>query len=149
VVRYFSKKQNAPRFSLSAEFGVNSAAGSVTVYPIQFPSFGPELTIVSPLEMPLRQNAPYEFKINAGNNKSVIFVANNKTQNFSRSEDGLFVLNTIIPGNVKEIFIGVNRDGTGNYENIVKYTIESAPPPPGGMVRIRGDLNAVCVVRWT
>jgi hypothetical protein len=135
VIRYFSKKQDAPRFSLSAEFGVSAAAGSVSVYPIQFPSFGPEVTIVSPLEMPLEQNTAYEFKINAEGNKNVVLIANNRTWNFSRTEEGLFVLNTVIPGNVREIFIGVNKGGNGGYENIAKYIIVPAstpPPPPRG-----------------
>jgi hypothetical protein len=132
MIRCFSKKQNAARFSLSAEFGVSASAGSETLYPTQLPSFGPEVTIVSPLEMPLRRNITYEFKINAKENTHVIFIANNKTQNFFRDEEGLFVLNTAIADNVKEIYIGINNGRTGNYEcnAIFLFVSGAAPPPP-------------------
>lgn len=123
MVRLFSKKQDAIRFSLSAEFGVKAAAGNATRYPTQFPSFGPEISIVSPLEMPLRRNEAYEFKIDAENNKHIILIANNKTQNFFLNEDGLYVLNTVIPDNAREIVIGVNNDENGHYDSIARYMI--------------------------
>jgi hypothetical protein len=123
MIKVFSKKQDAIRFSLSAEFGIKAAAGNAARYPTQFPSFGPEISIISPLEMPLRRNETYEFKINVENDKHIILITNNKAQKFFLNEDGLYVLNTVIPGNAREIFIGVNNNKNGHYESIARYMI--------------------------
>ncbi|MDR1899371.1 MAG: hypothetical protein LBQ55_05125 [Treponema sp.] len=123
IVRYFAKKRNAKSGEFCAEFGVIASTGSDALYPLQYSSFGDSISIISPIEMPLRKNVKYEFRIRADDKKIIALIYNKNFIPLKKDEDGTFFIEAEIPSNVKEIMIGSANSERGRYEGIVTYLV--------------------------
>ncbi|MDR1047588.1 MAG: hypothetical protein LBL64_07420 [Treponema sp.] len=123
VVRFFIKKQNARRGESCAEFGIAADAGTNVLYPLQYASFGDAVSLISPIEMPLRKNTRYEFRIRAHDKKIIALMYNKQFIPFEKDGDGIFFLEAEIPASVKEVTIGSANSERGSYAGIVKYLV--------------------------
>jgi hypothetical protein len=123
IVRLFTRKQNARGGEFCAEFGVIADAGTDIRYPLQYSSFGNAVFLISPIEMPLRKNTRYEFRIRADDRKIMALMYDRKFIPLERDEDGTFFIEAEIPHNVKEITIGSASSARGSYTGIVKYLV--------------------------
>jgi uncharacterized protein YkwD len=123
LVRLFVKKQNARTGEFCAEFGVAASAGTDVLYPTQYASSGSTVFLISPIEMPLRKNTRYEFRIRADNKKIMALMYNRQFIPFEKDGDGTFFLEAEIPSNVKEVTIGSANSTRGSYAGIVKYLV--------------------------
>lgn len=123
IVRFFTRKQNARSSESCAELGVIADAGTDVQYPLRYASFGNDVSLISPIEMPLRKNTRYEFRIRADDKKIMALMYNRQFIPFERDGDGTFFLEAEIPSNVKEITIGSANSARGSYTSIVKYLV--------------------------
>jgi uncharacterized protein YkwD len=123
IVRLFTRKQNARSGEFCAEFGVIANAGTAIQYPTQYSSFGNAVSLISPVEMPLRKNTRYEFRIRADDKKIMALMYNRQFIPFEKDGDGTFFLEAEIPANVKEVTIGSANSTRGSYTGIVKYLV--------------------------
>jgi hypothetical protein len=123
VVRLFVKKQTARVSESCAEFGVISTEGSDVRYPIQYASFGPDISIISPLEMPLLKTQKYEFRIRAEGKEVIALLYNRNIIPLEKDGEGNFFIETEIPSDIKEITIGTANNPRGRYEGLVKYEV--------------------------
>jgi hypothetical protein len=123
IARLFVRKQNARSSEFCAELGVMADAGTGVMYPLQYASFGDTVSIISPIEMPLRKNAKYEFRIRAEDKKVMALMYGGNSIPFQKNEDGIFFLEAEIPPNVKEVSIGTANSTRGSYTYIVKYLV--------------------------
>jgi hypothetical protein len=124
IARFFTRKQNSQSGEFCAEFGIIADAGSEARYPQQYSSFGNAVTIISPIEMPLKTNTIYEFRIRADNKKIIALIYNRNFIPFEKDGDGNFYLETEIPAGVKEVSIGTAGSARGSYSFVVKYLVK-------------------------
>ncbi|MFP3090229.1 hypothetical protein LQZ21_07870 [Treponema sp. TIM-1] len=124
MVRFFIKKESARAAESCAEFGVISTAASGVRYPTQYTSFGPGISIISPLEMPLVKNQTYEFKIRAEGKEIIALLYNRNIIPLEKDEAGNFFIEAEIPSNTKEIMIGAANNPRGRYEGLVTYEVK-------------------------
>jgi uncharacterized protein YkwD len=124
IVRLFTRKQNARSGESCAEFGIINNTGTGVLYPLQYASFGNAFSLISPIEMPLRKNVKYEFRIRADDKKIIALMYNRKFIPFEKDGDGTFFIEAEIPANVKEITIGSANSAGGSYTSIVKYLVK-------------------------
>ncbi|MDR2019819.1 MAG: hypothetical protein LBQ14_03545 [Treponema sp.] len=123
IVRFFTRKQNSQSGESCAEFGIIANTGSEVRYPLQYASFGSAITIISPIEMPLKKNTKYEFRIRADNKKIMALMYNRSFISFEQDEDGTFYLETEIPSGLKEVSVGTANSARGSYNFFVKYLV--------------------------
>jgi hypothetical protein len=123
IIRFFTREQNARSGKSCAEFGVAANTGTDVRYPLQYASFGNAVSLISPIEMPLRKNIKYEFRIRADDRKIMALMYNRQFIPFEKDEDGTFFLEAEIPSNVKEVTIGSANSARGSYRGIVKYLV--------------------------
>jgi uncharacterized protein YkwD len=123
IVRFFTRKQNARSGEFCAELGVTADTGTDVRYPLQYTSFGNAVSLISPIEMPLRKNTKYEFRIRADDKKIMALMYNRQFIPFEKDGDGTFFLEAEIPSNVKEVTIGSANSERGSYTGIVKYLV--------------------------
>jgi hypothetical protein len=123
IVRFFTRRQNARSGEFCAEFGVVANAGTDVLYPLQYASFGNAVSLIDPIEMPLRKNVKYEFRIRADDKKIMALMYNRQFIPFKKDEDGTFFLEAEIPANVKEVTIGSANSARGSCTGIVKYLV--------------------------
>jgi hypothetical protein len=124
IVRFFTRKQNARSGEFCAEFGVIANAGSDVLYPLQYSSFGNMVSIISPIEMPLRKNTKYEFRVRADNRRILALIYDKQFIPFEKDEEGNFFLEAEIPPNAKEIMIGSANSPRGSYTGIIGYLVD-------------------------
>jgi transglutaminase/protease-like cytokinesis protein 3 len=123
IVRLFARKQNARSSEFCAELGVVANAGTGVMYPLQYTSFDNTMSIISPIEMPLRKNIKYEFRVWADDKKFMALMYDRNLIPFQKDEDGMFFLEVEIPPNIKEVMIGTAESTRGSYRGIVGYLV--------------------------
>ncbi|MDR2019935.1 MAG: hypothetical protein LBQ14_04130 [Treponema sp.] len=124
LARLFIRKQNARNGESCAELGVIAGAGTGVMYPLQYASFGNTISLINPIEMPLRKNAKYEFRVRADDKRIMALMYGNNFIPFQKDEDGIFFLEAEIPSNIKEITIGTANSARGSYTGIVTYLVQ-------------------------
>jgi hypothetical protein len=123
IVMCFWKRPGQNVSSSCGEFGVTSSKASAVKYPEQYGNFGPETTILSPLEMPLAVGGTYNFKVRS--DKKYIAVIYNKTFiQLQKNDEGIFSVETKIPSGVKTIMIGTSDSLNGSYKGIIQYEVK-------------------------
>jgi hypothetical protein len=123
LVRLFVKKQNARNGESCAEFGVAASTGTDVLYPLQYASFGNAVSVISPIEMPLKKSTKYEFRIRADTKKIMALIYNRNFIPFEKDEDGVFYLEMEIPPNIKELSIGTAGSARGSYTYVARYLV--------------------------
>jgi hypothetical protein len=122
-VSFLVQKQGAQTSEPCAEFGVIASAGSTVTYPLQHTAFGPDISIISPLEMPLQKNKKYDFRIRAEGKRIVVLMYNQSTIPLRKDQAGNFFIEAGIPSNATEITLGAAYNPRDRYEKLVTYAV--------------------------
>ncbi|MDR2486236.1 MAG: hypothetical protein LBD55_12710 [Treponema sp.] len=121
-VQVSSRKRGEKTYTFCGAFGVIAAAGSAVRYPAQYGDFTQEITLMSPLEMPLQKNKSYRFRIKS-NTDYVALVMDNRFMQLNPDQQGVFTLDTTIPSTVKEVTVVVGDARSREYPAILKYEV--------------------------
>jgi hypothetical protein len=106
------------------ELGIISTTGSGVQYPTQYSSSGKNVTIFSPIEMPLKRGTVYNFKIKV-DNKNIVAIIHGKTfVQLTKGDDGIFFGDFEIPNNIRELSVGIADSERGRYETITQYQVK-------------------------
>lgn len=121
-VQVSSRKRGEKTYTFCGTFGVIAGTGSAVRYPTQYGDFTQEITLISPLEMPLQKNKSYRFRIKSNTNY-VALVMDNRFMQLTPDQQGIFTLDTIIPSTVKEVTVVVGDARSREYPAILKYEV--------------------------
>ena len=124
LVRIFWKKTGELKGRDCGKFGVISSKGNTTLYPEQYASFGKNIQVISPIEMPLEKGKKYEFKIKIDNKNYAALFYDKNFVHLEKNPDGIFCKEIIIPNSVKYISIGIAYTERGRYERILRYSVK-------------------------
>ena len=124
LVRIFWKKTGELKGRDCGKFGVISSKGNTTLYPEQYASFGKNIQVISPIEMPLEKGKKYEFKIKIDNKNYAALFYDKNFAHLEKNPDGIFCKEIIIPNSVKYISIGIADTESGRYERILRYIVK-------------------------
>jgi len=124
LVRIFWKKTGELKGRDCGKFGVISSKGNTTLYPEQYASFGKNIQVISPIEMPLEKGKKYEFKIKIDNKNYAALFYDKNFVHLEKNPDGIFCKEIIIPNSVKYISIGIADTERGRYERILRYSVK-------------------------
>jgi hypothetical protein len=122
-VNIFWWKTGAKQGEGCGEFVVEASSASSAQYPTTYSSSAKNLQIISPIEMPLKKGSTYTFKIHVDNKKVVALIYGTTFVQLTKGNDGIFTADFEIPGNIRELSIGIADSERGRYENIAKYTV--------------------------
>jgi hypothetical protein len=122
-VNIFWWKTGAKQGEGCGEFVVEASSASSVQYPTTYSSSAKNLQIISPIEMPLEKGSTYTFKIHVDNKKVVALIYGKTFVQLTKGNNGIFTADFEIPGNIRELSIGIADSERGRYENIAKYTV--------------------------
>ncbi|MDR2096708.1 MAG: hypothetical protein LBP76_14495 [Treponema sp.] len=123
TVKCFWKKPGQNVSSSCGEFGVRSGRASAVKYPLQYGNFGPEITIVSPLEMPLAAGRKYNFTLRCDTNYAAVIYDKTFVQ-LQKNNEGVFSVEAAIPPGVKTVMIGTSNTLNGRYTGVIQYEVK-------------------------
>jgi hypothetical protein len=122
-VNIFWWKEGSKQGEGCGEFIVEASSSSSTQYPTTYASSAKNLQIISPVEMPLKKGDTYTFRIRVDNKNVVAIIYGRTFVQLTKGDDGIFTADFEIPGNIRELSIGIADSERGRYEGIAKYTV--------------------------
>ncbi|MDR0486740.1 MAG: hypothetical protein LBG91_00685 [Treponema sp.] len=105
------------------EFVVEASTANQVQYPTTYASSAKNLKIISPVEMPLKKGMTYTFKVSVENKRVVSIIQGSNFVPLNKGADGIFSAEFEVPGNIKELSIGIADSERGRHEIIAKYTV--------------------------
>jgi len=122
-VNIFWWKTGAKQGEGCGEFVVEASSANSVQYPTTYSSSAKNLKIISPVEMPLEKGMTYTFKVRVDNKKVVAIIHGKTFVQMTKEEGGIFSADLTIPGNIKDLSIGIADSERGRYETIAKYIV--------------------------
>jgi len=123
TLRLFEKKGDESSYIDCAEYGVVASSGVSIRYPTMFAPYAPGVSLVSPLENPLRVGTTYRFEISVPAKKYVALFAGGKFNRLAQDGGSLFSGSFAIPAGSKEVSIGCSDSESGRYDTLVSYEV--------------------------
>lgn len=116
----FYRQKNAKTSASCGEFYVKAAETSSIQYPqVYHNSF--EVSLLSPLEMPLKRGQTYHFELFCPEKKFVAIINGKSFTQMNKNESGNFELDFVIPSGASKINIGAASTERGSYQTVATF----------------------------